>query len=331
MVVRRAQFKLLVVNGELFAVGGDDATTHKTTIEKFNRVQQSWSIVTTFKEQRLMHSSTVAGSKIYIFGGMVSSTKALNTWDAFDVRSNKWDSDLPVGGNEYEDVEEDDYGGVGYDDDEDFYIDFEMTTTSGGTNMNDSPVPALPCPPIFITNNHLSRSSSCSSSSSGAGIATSPVIRMAGACSPSLASTPSSGVVHTSTPSSGGGGIQVSVPAGALKRVSSSGNFSGSLTSFSDLLSRSSSVPVTVASSPPCLSVNTMVSSTPMRSRSDGIYPAHGRGDESPLPLHPGAVPSTSRRSRRRMRKVVPEIDRTIPFTHAFGCAITIPAISFYS
>ena len=85
-----------------------------------------------------MHSSTVAGSKIYIFGGMVSSTKALDTWDAFDVRTNRWDSDINDEGmenqtddydNDDDEYEGDDYCVVGYDDDNDFDIDFEMTST----------------------------------------------------------------------------------------------------------------------------------------------------------------------------------------------------------
>merc|ERR1711871_1425431 len=153
LIVRRAQFKLLVCSGELFAVGGDDATTHKTTIEKFDRRMQRWSIVTEFKEQRLMHSSTVAGTKIYIFGGMVSSTQALDSWDAFDVRTNRWDSDVSedgmVGRDEWDDFSEgDDYCGVGYDDDNDFDIDFEMTSTPSAAAGPASVSSASPLPPI---------------------------------------------------------------------------------------------------------------------------------------------------------------------------------------
>lgn len=304
LIVRRAQFKLLVCNGDLFAVGGDDATTHKTTIEKFDRRAQRWSIVTEFKEQRLMHSSTVAGSKIYIFGGMVSSTKALDTWDAFDVRTSRWDSDVSderMGNrdDEYDDVSEsDDYCVVGYDDDNDFDIDFEMTSTQGSSSSSTPLPPAQSgqtvsvTPPLFVPNNGRNNNAEVNASSA----------------------SPSRG--------NDGGQIQVSVP-GSLKRSLSS-TFSGSLSNVM-IPTRSSSFQ-TEGVSPSFDSI-----CTPVRASSDGILLASNDSSGSlTAPFSAGRSSKRARRSRKKKRDV-PKIERELPFTHAFGCAVTIPAISLYS
>jgi N-acetylneuraminic acid mutarotase len=89
---------LLVVNGALYAVGGDvdDTGAQATrTIEMFNRVANEWEHVTAFKDERKGFSTSAIGSKIYIFGGSCDEEQyELNTWDAFDVSTGHWDSDL---------------------------------------------------------------------------------------------------------------------------------------------------------------------------------------------------------------------------------------------
>ena len=337
LVVRRAQFKLLVVNGDLYAVGGDDATTLKTTIEKFNRLTQNWSIVTEFKEQRLMHSSTVAGSKIYIFGGMVSSQLALKSWDAYDVRNNRWDSDSREGEDDDYDVEVEDSGvGVGYDDDTEFDIDYEMTATpstvvNNFTSGSRNGTPILPPIDTRATRIPIPIGSS-SSSSSSPGFSRSPTPWQSNpnsVPSPSSNSVPSSpyvsGVVSSSpshTPSVHGP-IQLSVPITSSLKRSLSGNFSGSQYP-SGLPLRSSSCQPNVGISPSRMACD--VATTPSRSRSDGsAFYTDGIAD-TPRSSYLGP-----KAKKRRKKRVIQEIDRTIPFTHAFGCAVTIPAISFYT
>merc|ERR1711871_503924 len=309
MIVRRAQFKLLVCNGDLFAVGGDDATTHKTTIEKFDRRTQRWSIVTEFKEQRLMHSSTVAGSRIYIFGGMVSSTQALDTWDAFDVRSNRWDSDLnegssTCGDDDFDDISgEDDYCGVGYDDDNDFDIDFEMTSTPSTHTGPTSVTSASPLPPIHSGSSSRVTSPIFVSISGGSSV----MDRNSFAPSPIR---------------NDGMHIQVSVPGSALKR-SHSGTFSGSLSNVATPV-RSSSYQTMATSQ----SLGNL--STPTRAASDGILlGCNGSTASLTTPYSSGRPSKRARKCRRRRRSIL-KIERKLPFTHAFGCAITIPAISLY-
>jgi hypothetical protein len=332
MVARRAQFKLLVVNGELYAVGGDDATTNKTTIEKFDRRSQTWSVVATLKEQRLMLSSSAAGSKIYVFGGMVSSTKALETWDAFDVRTNTWDSDDYIADNDADlpfDDEDDGYL-VGYDLDDDVDVDMEMAVNSSprgkaspddklctlGGGYRSSPCVAAQLdmtpiqnmkhayPPFHLSDGPVSCGTSYTSSET-VGMTTSD----------ELTPSPQSGGLRRC---SSNGQITLSVPS-SIKR-SLSGTFVGysstPLRQLSGSFQRPSPSPIGEASlalltSPPPLRVNF----SPIMTLEDAVEPS--------------SVPRSARRAKRRKRVV--QIDRNMPFAHAFGCAITIPAICLYS
>lgn len=304
LMVRRAVFKLLVCNGDLFAVGGDDAASGVTTIEKFDRRTQRWSIITHMKEQRIMFSATVAGSKIYVFGGMMNSTIALDTWDAFDVRTSRWDSDTGDDGLEHERDEHDDfsegddYCGVGYDDDNDFDIDFEMTSTPQVNSPSFSP--QLPV------------------QSGSSSQVTSPLF-VAGGNTTNDRSTST----FSPSPARGNDGhIHVPVP-GSLKR-SLSGTFSGSLSNV-NMPVRSSSFQAGL------VSPSFDKSCTPIRASSDGIL--MGSHESTPSLTTPSSFRRPSKRARRSHRKKrrMVKIERKLPFGHAFGCAITIPAISLYS
>jgi hypothetical protein len=128
----------------------------------------------------------------------------------------------------------------------------------------------------------------------------------------------------SASPSRGndGGQIQVSVP-GSLKRSLSS-TFSGSLSNVM-IPTRSSSFQ-TEGVSPSFDSI-----STPVRASSDGILLASNDSSGSlTAPFSAGRSSKRARRSRKKKRDV-PKIERELPFTHAFGCAVTIPAISLYS
>ena len=151
--VRRAQFKLVVALGEIYAVGGDDVSSGMFTIEKFDERLHEWVIVTAQNKLRLMHSVTVASSKIYVFGGLANSNTALADWDAFNVRTGIWDSDeeksLTTSASSFEimtsasaetgvttDVSDDDYY-VGYDSDDDVIdIDIDVDVPKGLTSSS---------------------------------------------------------------------------------------------------------------------------------------------------------------------------------------------------
>lgn len=97
LTTRRDFSNLIVVLGLLYAVGGDvndEGTQAIRTIEVFDKCMNTWRIVTAFKDERRGFSTSAIGSKIYIFGGSSDEHYELNTWDAYDVTQNQWDSDL---------------------------------------------------------------------------------------------------------------------------------------------------------------------------------------------------------------------------------------------
>lgn len=330
MSVRRAQFKLLVVNGELYAVGGDDAMTNKTTIEKFDRRLQAWSIVATLKEQRLMLSSSVAGSKIYVFGGMVSSTKALETWDAFDVRTNAWDSDDHTVHNEVDHPFEDEDDGylVGYDLDDDVDVDMEMAIDRSPRDKA-SPDDKLyvagggyRCSPAQVNMTPVQSTKQASASlrlpytpmSCGASYTSSAAVGMTSS-EELTPSPPSDGLRRCSS----NGQIALSVPS-SIKR-SLSGTFVGySSTTPSRQVSGSFQHPSPSPNGDSSLAL--LVSPPPLRINFSPVVTVEDV-------VEPSLVPRSARRAKRRKR--VAQIDRKMPFAHAFGCAITIPAICLYS
>jgi len=103
MLARREYCHLLVVLDNLFVVGGDvDEYGNQTirTIERFDLQSGTWVFVTSLKEDRRGFSACAIGSKIYVFAGTVLANKDdfldSNTWDAYDVEINTWESDISV-------------------------------------------------------------------------------------------------------------------------------------------------------------------------------------------------------------------------------------------
>ena len=346
MVIRRAQFKLLVVNGELYAVGGDDAMTNRTTIEKFDRRSQSWSVVTTLKEQRLMLSSSVAGSKIYIFGGMVSSTKALDSWDAYDVRTGTWESDLHLAENDVDDGVFDDEGEyfVGYDLDDDVDIDMEMAVHNSPSALNARSSPSERFSPSIAMPVHGGGRSSVSPAVLSSSCSSTPMFTRS-FISPSMFDTPAPSVASCSSSAMIGmtssEETTPSPPSGGLRRcTSSSGNLGQISLAVPSSLKRSLS--------------GTLGGNTPLR-QLNGSFLRHSPSPSSESPAVALASPSPIRckvfspapvvdedggqqghqpkRLKRRVKRAAASAprDRTMPFSHAFGCAITIPAICLYS
>jgi hypothetical protein len=50
--------------------------------------------VTTFPSVRRGFAASAVGHKIYVFGGKTGASD-LETWDAFDVSTGQWDSQVP--------------------------------------------------------------------------------------------------------------------------------------------------------------------------------------------------------------------------------------------
>lgn len=99
MTRHRVFGNLMVVNGQLYAVGGDvdDRGEQLTrTIEKFNDQKQLWEHVASFKDERRGFSTCCVGHKIYVFGGSFNQddrNETYNdTWDVFNTETCSWES-----------------------------------------------------------------------------------------------------------------------------------------------------------------------------------------------------------------------------------------------
>ena len=85
-------FYLLVVNNELYAVGGDENATEVRSIEKMDRLTRVWQVITELNVDRTGSAVVSMGSKIVLLGGGDEGSEERSTWDAFDVISRQWAS-----------------------------------------------------------------------------------------------------------------------------------------------------------------------------------------------------------------------------------------------
>jgi N-acetylneuraminic acid mutarotase len=101
---KRAFLDLMVVEGKLYAVGGDiddEGADLVRSIEVLHEAADggmSWEVVTVFRNARKGFCACAAGSKIYVFAGDGRITdehednQTLSTWDAFDLGTGIWES-----------------------------------------------------------------------------------------------------------------------------------------------------------------------------------------------------------------------------------------------
>lgn len=87
----RLHFNVFVMDGRLYAVGGDcdNDTSLESTIEVFDKDHSSWSIITSFPLPRVGYNACAYRGYIYIFGGNIMGR---NNWDRYHIATNKWDT-----------------------------------------------------------------------------------------------------------------------------------------------------------------------------------------------------------------------------------------------
>lgn len=89
--------KLLIVDNQLFAVGGDveGVSLSVCSIERFDASKQQWMFVTFFPQprRRVRCSISASGNRIFVFGGS-DGAFVLSSWDFFDVRGKYWASQI---------------------------------------------------------------------------------------------------------------------------------------------------------------------------------------------------------------------------------------------
>ena len=80
MVYERSYFNLIIVCGELYAVGG----RMTLSIEKMNKFTGHWTIVLDLPSYRCHCATTSIDSKIYLLGGYGEYENQF-TWESFDI------------------------------------------------------------------------------------------------------------------------------------------------------------------------------------------------------------------------------------------------------
>lgn len=95
MLAERIWFRLLVIGGALYAVGGDVDSKGRSlipTIERLNAAGNRWEKVGEFRDVRRVFSTSAVDNKIYVFGGRDVNYGTLQDWDCFDCTVNEWES-----------------------------------------------------------------------------------------------------------------------------------------------------------------------------------------------------------------------------------------------
>ena len=89
----RVRCKLLVVNNELYAIGGDGNgyAFDDSTIEKYDVYTKKWVLVTEFPCVRRRCCVAVYKNLIYVFGGVL---KVISKRDYYDTATGKWGSEV---------------------------------------------------------------------------------------------------------------------------------------------------------------------------------------------------------------------------------------------
>ena len=89
---KRINFKLEVIDNNLYAIAGDaEVTDLSISIEKYDTIKENWMIITT-KNILNYYSTFVLDNKIYFF----SNNKSKNIFDIYNIKNNIWTSqELP--------------------------------------------------------------------------------------------------------------------------------------------------------------------------------------------------------------------------------------------
>lgn len=86
---KRTFFHLSALKGNLYAVGGRNASGEIDTVECYNLKKNQWSFVTNMIEPHYGHAGTVHGDLMYISGGITRDTFQKELW-CYDPLSDSW-------------------------------------------------------------------------------------------------------------------------------------------------------------------------------------------------------------------------------------------------
>lgn len=98
MPTARTEHVVGVINGVLYAVGGDlAADVHVTTVEAYNRITNTWTTKAPMPTARGQMAAGVVNNILYVAGGQVANNCApINTNEAYDTATDSWTTKAPM-------------------------------------------------------------------------------------------------------------------------------------------------------------------------------------------------------------------------------------------
>ncbi|CAK8685743.1 unnamed protein product [Clavelina lepadiformis] len=85
MKTRRDGLTAVVLNNEIYAIGGNDDSKYLSSVEKYNLETKTWIDVLSMNEKRYGGSACVVDGLIWVFGGQDAKT-----FEFYDPATNQW-------------------------------------------------------------------------------------------------------------------------------------------------------------------------------------------------------------------------------------------------
>ena len=88
-----------VLDGKLYAVGGQDDYNVLSSVERYDPVTNAWEVVAPMAEARYKHAVAALDGKLYAVGGSDDDEDddgALSSVERYDPASNAWEAVAPM-------------------------------------------------------------------------------------------------------------------------------------------------------------------------------------------------------------------------------------------
>ena len=98
MPTRRWGLSTSVVNGKIYAIGGQDDTPQVSKVEEYDTEKDVWTEKKSMPTGRFRHAAAAVGGKIYVLGGTPNNFQALATVEEYDTKADSWTkkADMPT-------------------------------------------------------------------------------------------------------------------------------------------------------------------------------------------------------------------------------------------
>uniref|UniRef100_A0A8C5SCE6 Kelch like family member 17 n=1 Tax=Laticauda laticaudata TaxID=8630 RepID=A0A8C5SCE6_LATLA len=95
MSTRRRYVRIATLDGNLYAVGGYDSSSHLATVEKYEPQINTWTPIANMLSRRSSAGVAVLEGMLYVAGGN-DGTSCLNSVERYNPKTNTWESVAPM-------------------------------------------------------------------------------------------------------------------------------------------------------------------------------------------------------------------------------------------